>query len=47
MLVALFETVVAAWFDYAVASGLLYAALLVILFVRPQGLFGEAVGRRA
>ena len=47
MLVALFETVVAAWFDYAVASGLLYAALLAILFVRPQGLFGEAVGRRA
>jgi branched-chain amino acid transport system permease protein len=47
MLVALFETVVAAWFDYAVAIGLLYAALLVILFVRPQGLFGEAVGRRA
>jgi len=47
MLVALFETVVAAWFDYAVASGLLYAALLAILFVRPQGLFGETVGRRA
>ncbi len=47
MLVALFETVVAAWFDYAVATGLLYAALLVILFVRPEGLFGEAAGRRA
>ncbi len=47
MLVALFETVVAALFDYAVATGLLYAALLVILFVRPQGLFGEAAGRRA
>lgn len=47
MLVALFETVVAAWFDYAVASGLLYAVLLLILFVRPQGLFGEAAGRRA
>ena len=47
MLVALFETVIAAWFDYAVAIGLLYAALLAILFFRPQGLFGEAAGRRA
>lgn len=47
MLVALFETVVAAWFDYAVATSLLYAALLAILFVRPEGLFGEAAGRRA
>ena len=47
MLVALFETVVAAWADYAVATGLLYAALLIILFFRPQGLFGEAEGRRA
>jgi branched-chain amino acid transport system permease protein len=47
MLVALFETVVAAWFDYAVAAGLLYAALLLILFAKPEGLFGEAVGRRA
>lgn len=47
MLVALFETVVAAWTDYAVATGLLYAALLAILIFRPQGLFGEAEGRRA
>lgn len=47
MLVGLFETVVAAWFDYAVATGLLYAVLLAILFVRPEGLFGEAAGRRA
>ncbi len=47
MLVALFETVVAAWADYAVATGLLYAALLAILVFRPQGLFGEAEGRRA
>jgi branched-chain amino acid transport system permease protein len=47
MLVALFEIVVAALFDYAVATGLLYAALLIILFFRPQGLFGEPVGRRA
>jgi len=47
MLVALFETVVAAWADYAVATGLLYAALLTILLFRPQGLFGEPEGRRA
>ncbi|MDH3231686.1 MAG: branched-chain amino acid ABC transporter permease [Alphaproteobacteria bacterium] len=47
MLVAVFETVVAAWADYAVATGLLYAALLTILIFRPQGLFGEAEGRRA
>ncbi len=47
MLVALFETVVAAWLDYAVATGLLYGALLSILAVRPQGLFGEMAGRRA
>jgi len=47
MLVALFETVVAAWFDYAVATGLLYLSLLAILFVRPEGLLGEPVGRRA
>ena len=47
MLVALFETVVAAWADYAVATGLLYVAMLTILVFRPQGLFGEAEGRRA
>lgn len=47
MLVGLFETVVAAWFDYAVATGLLYAVLLLILFARPEGLFGETAGRRA
>lgn len=47
MIVALFETVVAAYADYAVAAGLLYAALLAILVLRPQGLFGETGGRRA
>ena len=47
MLVALFETVVAAWADYAVATGLLYVAMLTILVFRPRGLFGEAEGRRA
>ena len=47
MIVALFETIIAAWFDYAVAAGLLYVALLAILMLRPQGLFGETLGRRA
>jgi branched-chain amino acid transport system permease protein len=47
LLVGLFETVVAAEVSYTAASALLYAALLLILLVRPQGLFGEAAGRRA
>ena len=47
LLIALFEVVVSAWISYPVAEGLLYAALLAILFLRPQGLFGESVGRRA
>ena len=47
LLVGLFETVVAAAVSYTAASVLLYAALLVILLLRPQGLFGEAAGRRA
>ncbi len=47
MLIALFETLVSAWIDYTVATGLLYAAVLIILLVRPRGLFGEIEGRRA
>jgi branched-chain amino acid transport system permease protein len=47
LLVGLFETVVAAAVSYTAASALLYAALLAILLLRPQGLFGEAAGRRA
>lgn len=47
LLVGLFETVVAAEVSYTTASALLYAALLLILLLRPQGLFGEAAGRRA
>jgi branched-chain amino acid transport system permease protein len=47
LLIALFETVVAAALSYTAASLLLYGATLAILFVRPQGLFGEAAGRRA
>jgi branched-chain amino acid transport system permease protein len=37
----------AATVSYTAASALLYAALLLILLLRPQGLFGEAAGRRA
>lgn len=47
MLIALFEVGVAAWISYPAAEAGLYIALLLILFLRPQGLLGEAVGRRA
>jgi branched-chain amino acid transport system permease protein len=47
LIIALFEVGVAAAVSYPVAEGLLYAALLVILLLRPQGLLGEAEGRRA
>ncbi len=47
LVIALFEVGVAAAVSYPVAEGLLYAALLVILLLRPQGLLGEAEGRRA
>jgi branched-chain amino acid transport system permease protein len=47
LLVALFEVVAARFVSPSVAEILLYALLLAILLVRPQGLFGEAAGRRA
>ena len=47
MLIALFETIISAWMDYSIATGLLYLVVLAILFVRPNGLFGEVEGRRA
>ena len=47
LLVACFETVVAALVSDTTAIALLYAALLAILLLRPQGLMGEAAGRRA
>ncbi len=47
LVIALFEVGVAAAVSYPVAEGLLYLALLVILLLRPQGLLGEAEGRRA
>lgn len=47
LLIALFEVGVSSVFSYPVALGTLYGVLLLILMVRPQGLFGEAVRRRA
>ena len=47
LMIALFETVVAAALSYTAASALLYGTTLAILVVRPQGLLGEAAGRRA
>ncbi len=45
--IAVFETLVAAWASFLVAEALLYLGVLVVLAIRPQGLFGEAEGRRA
>ncbi|MBT6140056.1 MAG: branched-chain amino acid ABC transporter permease [Rhodospirillaceae bacterium] len=47
LLIGMFEVVVAAAASYVVAEALLYGALLAVLVLRPQGLFGEAEGRRA
>lgn len=47
LLIALFEVLIASWISYTAASVALYGALLIILFLRPQGLFGEAAQRRA
>lgn len=46
LLIAVFEVVVSAYLSHTVAIAALYGALLLILFFRPQGLFGEAVRRR-
>lgn len=45
--IGLFETFVAAAFGDVWASAALYMAVLAVLALRPQGLFGEPVGRRA
>ena len=42
-----FETLAARWLGDAWASAALYVAVLAVLTVRPRGLFGEPVGRRA
>jgi branched-chain amino acid transport system permease protein len=46
-LVALFEVIAARLWNASLADALLYVALLAALLLRPQGLFGEAAGRRA
>ena len=47
LLIALFEVGVSALLSYEAAMAGLYAALLAILWLRPQGLLGEPVRRRA
>jgi len=47
MLIAAFEVAVASQFSQPLAEGLLYVTLFVVLFFRPQGLFGETVSLRA
>jgi len=47
LLVALFETLVAATVSNQAALGGLYLMVLAILLLRPQGLFSEAARRRA
>ncbi len=46
LMIALFEVGVAAWLSSPVAEAALYGALLLTLVLRPQGLFGEPIGRR-
>lgn len=47
LLISIFQVVVSAYMSYAVATGSLYATLLLIFFLRPQGIFAERVQRRA
>lgn len=47
LLISLFQVVVSAYVSYAVATGFLYMTLLVIFFIRPQGIFGQRIQRRA
>jgi branched-chain amino acid transport system permease protein len=47
LLISVFQVVVSAYVSYAVATGGLYATLLLIFVLRPQGIFSERVQRRA
>jgi branched-chain amino acid transport system permease protein len=47
LLISIFQVVVSAYVSYAVATGSLYVAVLLIFFFRPQGIFSERVQRRA
>jgi branched-chain amino acid transport system permease protein len=46
MLVAGFEVIVSSVLSYPVAEAGLYICVLLLLLLRPQGVFGEALGRR-
>lgn len=46
MLIALFQSIASLYVPYTVASGSLYVALMAILLLRPQGIFGERIQRR-
>jgi branched-chain amino acid transport system permease protein len=45
--IGVFETLISAGLGDAWASAALYITVLAVLSLRPQGLFGEPVGRRA
>ena len=47
LVIAIFESFVAALVSQLAAEALLYVALLAILWLRPQGILGETAGRRA
>jgi branched-chain amino acid transport system permease protein len=47
LLIALFESVVAGYASSTVATAALYGAVLLLLVVRPAGLFPAPLGRRA
>jgi branched-chain amino acid transport system permease protein len=47
LLIALFESVVAGYGSSVVASAALYGAVLLVLMLRPAGLFPAPLGRRA
>lgn len=47
LLIALFEVVAARLFSQPVAEGFLYITILAVLFLRPQGIFGERARHRA
>ncbi len=46
MLIAVFQVLASVVMPYTAATACLYGALILILFLRPQGLFGERVQRR-
>jgi len=45
--IGVFETVASTWLGDAWASAALYIVVLAVLSLRPSGLFGEPIGRRA